>query len=252
MRWADRRIVLPGLIAIAGLAVLIGLGTWQLERKAWKDALIATLAKRLAAAADDLPPPDGWSFLDPADHEFRRVSFPAEMVKTELLQHQEARVYTSGSALRDDVKTPGYFAFAPARLSGGSIVVVNRGYVPNPHPNAQTRPLGEIDGVVDLVGVLRWPESPGWFVASHNAQDDLWFVRDPAAMAAAKNWGEVAPFYIELETLEPPGGLPKPGRLKVNLPNNHLQYALTWYGLALVLVVIFAIWAAGRRRERPA
>ena len=247
MTAAHRRILVPSLIALAGLIVLIGLGTWQLERKAWKDALVVTLGQRLTAPPANLPAPECWSLLTVANQEFRRFAFPAE-----FLPGEEVRLYTSGSQLRDDIKTPGYFVFTPARLTGGSIVVVNRGYVSNLHPNAQTKPLGEIGGVADLVGVLRWPESPGWFVGSHNAQDDLWFVRDPAAMAAAKNWGSVAPFYIELETPEPLGGVPKPGRLKINLANNHLQYALTWYGLAAVLVVVFGIWAWGRRREEPA
>ena len=69
-------------------------------------------------------------------------------------------------------------------------------------------------------------------------------------MAAAKGWGPVAPFFIDQEAPEPPGGLPRPGRIRSNLPNNHLQYALTWYGLALVLVVVFVVWARGRTSER--
>ena len=78
----------------------------------------------------------------------------------------------------------------------------------------------------------------------------IWMVRDPAAMAAAKGWGAVAPFYIEQEAPVPPGGLPHPAPLKPQLRNDHLQYAITWYGLAAVLVVMFAIWAR-RRREVP-
>ena len=242
----------PALFVLAGLAVLVGLGVWQLERMAWKEQLVATLTERLAVAPVDLPAPDTWAALDPAKNEFRRVSFPAEFVTSDQPQNREARVYTSGSALRDDIKSPGYFAFAPARLSGGSIVVVNRGYVADARPTAQTKPLGETSGVVDLIGVMRWPETPGWFVSLYNAAQDLWFARDHQAMAAEKGWGAVAPFYVELQAPEPPGGLPKPGRVKVNLPNNHLQYAITWFGLAIVLLAVFAVWALGRRRESQA
>jgi surfeit locus 1 family protein len=103
---------------------------------------------------------------------------------------------------------------------------------------------------MDIVGVIRWPEPAGWFVGAYNAHDDLWFARDPLAMAAQKQWGAVAPFTIEQETPVPQGGVPRPGRLRVDLPNHHLQYALTWFALALVLLAMFAFWLRGRRAER--
>ncbi len=230
--------------ALAAFAVLVWLGTWQLQRKAWKEALIDTLEARLAAPPVALPPRSQWAGLDPGHAEFRRVSFRADVP-----HDSEARVYTSGSGLRGDIKGPGYFAFAPARTRDGGIVVVDRGYVPNPHPDASLRPLGLPEGPIEVVGVLRWPEAPGWFVTAHSARDDLWFVRDHLAMAAAYGWGEVAPFYIDQESPTPPGGSPRPAPLKVNLRNEHLQYALTWFGLAAVLAIAFAFWLAGRRRE---
>ena len=249
---ADRaRMLIPTLVMLGGMAVLLALGTWQFERKAWKEALIGTLTQRLAAPPQPLPPPQAWGQLDRAAAEFRRVTFRAEFLPGKTPRDREARLYTSGSALRDDVKTPGYFVFAPARLPGGQVVVVNRGYVANPQPNAGTAPAPLPDGPVEVVGVLRWPEPPGWFVSTHSSRDDLWLVRDHVSMAAQKQWGAVAPFTIEQEAPAPAGGVPAPGRLKVNLPNHHLQYALTWYGLALVLAAVFAIWALGRRRTQP-
>jgi cytochrome oxidase assembly protein ShyY1 len=236
--------LIPTVFALVAFVVLIGLGTWQLERKAWKETLIAALDQRLAAAPVALPPRERWATLDATEDEFRRVRFRAEFPIG-----REARVYTSGSALREDIKAPGYFAFAPARLPDGRIVVINRGYVPNPRPDASVRPLGLNEGAVEIVGVMRWPESPSWFVTSHNASQDLWFVRDHQAMAAAYGWGEVAPFYIDQEAPDPAGDAPRPGPLKVNLRNEHLQYALTWYGLAAVLTGVFFFWVASRRRE---
>jgi surfeit locus 1 family protein len=235
---------LPTLFALTAFLVLIGLGTWQLERKAWKEALIATLDQRLTAPPIALPARERWANLDPTHDEFRRVSLRAE-----FLGVPEGRVYTSGSAFRDDIKAPGYFAFAPARLADGSVVVVNRGYVPNSRPDASLRPIGLSKGAVDIIGVMRWPESPSWFVTMHNISQDLWFVRDQRAMAAAYGWGEVAPFYIDQEAPVPAGGVPRPAPLKVNLRNEHLQYALTWYGLAVVLAIAFAFWVKSRRRE---
>jgi len=85
-------------------------------------------------------------------------------------------------------------------------------------------------------------------MAEGDPAKNLWFVRDPAAIAAAKGWGEVAPFYVELETPTGSAGLPRAGRLTANLRNDHLQYALTWFGLAIVLAIVFGAYAV-RRRE---
>jgi surfeit locus 1 family protein len=228
--------LVPGTVALAAFVVLLGLGTWQLERKAWKEALIVTLDRRLNDAPIALPPPYEWIGMTPENSEFTRVRLRVEFPKA-----SDALVYTSGSAIRDDVKGTGYFVFSPARLPDGQQVVVNRGFVPN-----RSYPVAA--GTADIVGALRWPEVGSAFVADHDATGDVWMVRDPAAMAR-KGWGAVAPFYIEQEAPVPPGGLPHPAPLKVQLHNDHLQYAVTWYGLAAVLVVMFAIWAARRQHE---
>src|SRR5438034_158587 len=135
-----RRLLVPSLLALAGFAVLLALGTWQVERKFWKEALIAMLAERLGAPPQPLPPPQSWAALDRGETEFRRVAFRAEFVpgKTPAERDREARLFTSGSALREDVKAPGYFVFAPARLADGRLVVVNRGYVQDAQPKNDT------------------------------------------------------------------------------------------------------------------
>jgi surfeit locus 1 family protein len=234
----------PGIAALIVFAGLLGLGQWQLERKAWKEGLIDTLEQRLAAAPSDLPPPASWPDLTAAADEFRRVRFAAR-----LMPHEEALVFTSGSAFRPDVSGSGYWVFAPARLAGGGLIVVDRGFVPEGRQDRATRTPGEVDGVIDMVGVMRWPEQPSWFLPQADPGHNLWFVRDPLAIAQAKNWGAVAPFFIELESPPPPGGLPFPGPLRVNLPDDHLQYAMTWFGLAAVLAVCFAFWLRSRWRE---
>ena len=100
------------------------------------------------------------------------------------------------------------------------------------------------------MGALRWPERAGWFTPAGEPERNLWFARDQRAIAAAKGWGSVAPFYVEQEAPAPPGGLPLPGKLVVNLPDNHLQYAITWFGLAVVLAGVFAALARAQWRER--
>jgi len=241
---AWRGLVVPSLTALVLLAALLALGTWQIERKAWKEALIATLAQRVDAPPMDVPARGGWNGLDAGSMEFRRVAFTAELVSGE-----EALVYTAGSAFRTDVSGPGYWVFAPARSADGGTIVVNRGFVPEGRQDPASRAEGQIRGKVEIVGAMRWPETRGMFTPADEPQRNLWFVRDHIAMAAAKGWGEVAPFFVDQEAPPAPGGLPKAGRIVPNLPNNHLQYALTWYGLALVLVVAFVVWARGRRSE---
>jgi surfeit locus 1 family protein len=240
-------VVLFGVGALVAFLTFFGLGTWQLERKAWKEALIAMLDARLSASPSVLVPRERWPGLDPEADEFRRVRLRAE-----FLPGREGRVYTAGSGLREDIKGPGYLAFAPARLADGSVVVVNRGYVAHARPDASLRPIALPEGAVDIVGVMRWPEAPGAFVTAHDLREDLWFARDHLAMAAFYDWEQVAPFYIDQEAPVPAGGVPRPSPLKVNLRNEHLQYALTWYGLAAVLAIAFAVWARGRRRDEIA
>lgn len=253
-RRRGRGLIVPTVMTVVALAVLFALGSWQLERKTWKENLIATVDARLAGPAEALPPPAQWSGLRQERDEFRRVSFRAEILpsQTALPGDQEARVYTSGSALRDDVTKPGYFVFAPARLGTGQTVVVNRGFVANTHPDAATPPAPRPAGEIEITGVLRWPESPGWFIPDYSERERLWYLRDPVAMAQQAQWGPVAPFYIEQELPVPAAGGPTPGKLKVNLTDNHLQYALTWYGLALVLLAVYATWFWKRREEQTA
>lgn len=233
------------VFALAGIVLLVGLGVWQLNRKVWKENLIASLTERLALAPQDLPPRDTWTHLTADKDEFRRVAFPAEFIDGE-----EALVYSAGSALRRDIKGPGYWVFAPARLPGGSVVVINRGFVPLDRKDPATRMEGAPQGTIDLVGVMRWPEQRGLFTPADDTKANLWYLRDPKAMAEAKKWNMAAPFYIDQEAPVPPGGLPSPGKMEVHLPDNHLQYAITWFGLALALAGVYVVWLAGRLRRR--
>jgi surfeit locus 1 family protein len=244
-----RGLLVPSFAAAAALAVLIGLGLWQLQRMAWKEALVATLAQRLSAPPVALPQPGDWPHLTAENDEFLRVAVTAEFDNG-----KEGFVYTGGSTLRDETHGPGYWVFTPARLAGGNAVMVNRGFVPEVKQNPATRPDGQIAGPVNMIGVLRWPEARGLFVPAGDAARNIWFARDSAAIAAAKGIPNAAPFYVEMESPEPSGGLPHAGRLQPNLPNNHFQYALTWLGLAAVLVGVYGVWLFGNWRrpdDRP-
>jgi surfeit locus 1 family protein len=236
--------------AILTFVVLIGLGTWQIKRKAWKEGLIAALHAELSAPPVALPVPAAWASLDRKTLEYHRVAFTAQLENA-----KEALVFAAPSTFRRDVEGPGYWVFTPARLADGSLVVVNRGFVPDGRKDPASRPQGQVTGPIKIVGALRWPQERHWFTPSDEPAKNLWFTGDPQAIAAAKGLdrgaARVAPFYVEQESPVPPGGLPKPGKLVVSLPDNHLQYALTWYGLALVLLVSYVTWAFGSGRDQP-
>ena len=219
------------VFALVGIVILCGLGVWQLDRKVWKEDLIARLNARRSR----------WPQLQQDGEEFRRVAFPAE-----FLDGEEALVYTAGSPLRPDVKGPGYWVFAPARLAGGSIVLVNRGFVPPERKDPAERAEGTPHGIVDVVGVMRWPEARGTFTPADDPKKNTWFLRDSKSIADFKKWATAAPFYIDQEEPMPAGGWPKPGKLEVRLPDDHLQYAITWFGLALALAGVYVVWLARR------
>jgi len=238
-----------GLLAPAILAflVLIGLGTWQIHRKAWKEALIGSLTRQLAAAPKPLPSSKDWATLSPDREDYHRVAFDAAFDYA-----HEALVYGAASAFRPDASGPGYWVFTPARLADGGLIMVNRGFVPEGRQDPKTRAAGNVPGVVHIIGAIRAPDARHWYTPGDEPNHNLWFTRDPQAMADAKGLGPVAPFYIEQEAPVPPGGLPQPGKIVVNLPDNHLQYALTWYGLALVLAIMFGSWAFGLSHKEDA
>jgi cytochrome oxidase assembly protein ShyY1 len=240
------------IFTLVMVAAFVGLGIWQLQRRAEKHALIAMLNERLATAPQALPAPAQWSALTPDKDEFRRVSLTATYAPL-----PDAMVYSAGSAVREDVSGPGTWAFLPARLAGGDTIVVNAGFVQNTMQDRtqQDRVVGRLltGQPVKLTGYIRFPESAGALTPSENAAKRLWFTRDHLAMARTLGWNEggkgVAPFYIDLETAVPDSGIPKPGALAVHLKDDHLQYAITWFTLAIALMIAFGVWWRAQRRS---
>jgi cytochrome oxidase assembly protein ShyY1 len=229
------------------VALFVGLGLWQLQRRVEKHALIAALTERLAAATVPLPPPSQWGGLTAQRDEFRRVSFNATYARL-----ADAMVYSSGSAVREDISGPGTWAFLPARLWSGETVVVNAGFVPNTMQDrsVEDRAVAPLvtDRPVTLTGYLRFPDRAGLLTPAENPASRLWFARDHLSMAQALSWGEVAPFYIDLEKPVPENGIPKPGALQVHLRDDHMQYAITWFLLAGAVAIAFLVWLRGLRQ----
>jgi cytochrome oxidase assembly protein ShyY1 len=239
------------IFTLVMVAVCVGLGLWQLQRRLEKHTLINALDERLAASPEALPQPPQWRSLTPARDEFRRVSFTATYARL-----PDAMVYSSGSAVRDDVSGPGTWAFVPAQLPGGETVVVNTGFVQNTMQDRaqEDRAVGRLitGQPVKLAGYLRFPEAAGTLTPREDTAKRLWFTRDHQAMARALGWSAdgkiLAPFYVDLESPAPESGIPKPGPLSVHLKDDHLQYAITWFGLAAVMGIAFAVWWRAHRR----
>jgi cytochrome oxidase assembly protein ShyY1 len=241
-----------GIFTLVMVAVFLGLGLWQLQRRAEKHVLITALTERLAAAPVPLPPASQWRGLTAAKDEFRRVSFEAIYPRL-----PDAMVYSAGSAVREDISGPGTWAFLPARLPTGETVVVNTGFVPNTMQDrtVEDRAVARLvnDQRVEMTGYIRFPEAAGLLTPAENPDKRLWFTRDHLAMAHRLGWGQgdsqLAPFYVDLETPAPQSGIPKPGPLDVHLRDDHLQYAITWFALAGAVMIAFAAWW---RAQRPA
>jgi surfeit locus 1 family protein len=239
----------PAVATALALCVLVGLGTWQLQRLSWKEDLVARIEARLAAPPAPLPPQADWSRLDLDVWEYRPVS-----LRGRFDHAREARVYTVLGDPKGPLRGPGYLILTPFLLAdGGGIVIVNRGFVPESRADPASRAEGQVEGETTVTGLLRGPEARNSFTPDDEPTHGLFFARDPAPIAEAYGLVDVAPFGVDAGAGagQSPGGLPQGGETRVVFPNRHLEYALTWYGLALALASVFIAFVIGRRRQTP-
>ena len=223
MAW--RRLLVPLLVVLPALAILVALGTWQLERLAWKTALL----ERIAESEATPPAP-----LTSASEPYRRV------VATGRFDHaREARL---GIAVRGNVL--GANLVTPLLRAGAPPVLVDRGWIPLDRAEGIARPEGE----QRVVGYIRPGERAGLFSARDDTAGRRFYTSDPAAIGAAIGLPHPAPFVLVALAEGDGRALPQPARTLPRPNNPHLGYAITWYGLALSLIGVFAIWA--RRRIR--
>jgi surfeit locus 1 family protein len=237
----DKHLLWPGFATFAGLSLLISLGTWQMQRLTWKEGLIAAIAERAHAAPVSLATAEQRAARG-EDVEYTRVAIAGR-----FLNDREIHLYAL-----DDAHGPGFHVITPLRLGDGSVVLVNRGYVPNDLKDPDKRAAGQISGDVTLTGLWRRPDAQRMFDPANEPGRNIWYWRDIDAMAAVADADatRVHRYIVDAEADPPaPGGWPKGGTTRLELPNRHLEYALTWYGLAAALVAVFAVFAAGRWRQ---
>lgn len=231
---------------VAAFAILVALGTWQLQRRGEKEALIAAVSARAFGPATALPGAAEWGGLDLSDWDFRKVA-----VEGTFRASREFHVYTILPETRTRAAQPGWWVYAPFDLAGGGTVLVNRGFVPVALKEPAARPASVPQpGPTRLEGLVRPPDMRGLFTNADDPARNTFYTRDAAAFAAAGGLGTVAPFTIEQMTPNP-AEWPLAGQVRVSFPNRHLEYALTWYGLAATLVVVVGLFVVRRRRQVP-
>lgn len=243
-----RGLVVPGTAAGIAFCVLVSLGVWQIHRLQWKQALIARVSDRIDAVPIPAPGPAQWPSLDIAALEYQPVA-----VTGHFLHQDEAHVFTVLATPRGPHGGTGYLVMAPLETVDGWLVYVNRGFVPEDRKNSASRSDGQTATELTVVGLLRAPRSRTWLSAEDDLAGNVWFSRDPALFATWSGLSakRVAPYTIDMR-FDPrlPGGLPQGGETLVEFPNNHLGYALTWFGLAGGLAGVFFVFARGRLRDR--
>jgi surfeit locus 1 family protein len=227
------------LVALAGIAMLVSLGIWQLQRLAWKEALIARIEARAKAPPGPLPPASEWPALKPEDYEYRHVILHGRF------EGREAPVFRGNGPEAGD--GPGYLVLAPLLLPDGTSVLVNRGFVPSgaKEPISHPPPPGE----ATITGLMREPEPRNFFTPADQPDRNQWFTRDPGAIAAHFGLSRAAPFSVDADYSGDPKALPRGGTTVITFPNNHLSYALTWFGLAAALAGVFVAWARTRLKQ---
>lgn len=223
-----RSLIRLGLFALAGFILLIGLGTWQMQRRDWKTALIA---ERMAA------------FMAPPMAEAPKSYSPEVALRhVRLTGHylHEHELYLNGQSRGDSV---GWHIITPLLLADGSAALIDRGFVPLEAKEPAKRPASQPAGEVTVTGVIRAPFRPGGFTPANQPRDNLWFYPDVPAMAAAASLTNALPYLIEADAnRDHPKALPIGGQFHLEIPNDHLQYAITWYALAVILAAIYGLY----------
>ncbi|WP_034387986.1 SURF1 family protein [Comamonas composti] len=240
------------MLITVGIALFLGfvsLGTWQVQRRAWKLALMERVEQRVHSAPSALPAPDEWPRIDAAGYEYRPVSATGHWL-------EERSVLTK--ALTE--LGAGFWLLTPLQLADGSQVLVNRGFTPESRRSQWLQQIArgsDSAPTVTITGLMRMSEPGGGFLRQNNPQEQQWFSRDVAAIARHQGLTHAAPFFVDL-------GLPTdspahaqanapstdglhPGMTVIRFSNSHLVYAITWYGLALM--VLGAAWLVRRQNK---
>jgi len=225
-----RQLLWPFLFTLVSGAILVSLGAWQLHRLAWKEGLLAQIAAR--ADAPVVAPPDvaDWPKLKPIDYDYRHVTLVGRFVYDDTVL-----VFTPAGPQEVG---PGYLFLTPLRLASGAYVIVNRGFVPAALA-AKLRHQTNAPGETHFTGLMRPPQGRNAFTPPDHPDKGTYFTRDPAVIAGYFHLSPMAPFTVDVDAVPGATGWPRGGTTERDLPNNHFNYALTWFGLAVGLLGVF-------------
>lgn len=238
------KLLWPTMASACGVALLLNLGVWQLRRLEEKTVLLTKITSRVNQPPIDIPAESTWSGLAIADLEYA----PAKASGT-FMHEDEALVFEPAAKGETGLATKGFAVLTPLKLDDGRLIIVDRGFVPENLGPVEKRAAAQTSGKVTISGKLRAPQRRGAFTPADAPTKGIWYTRDPAAIADAFRLGHVAPVYLEADATPNPGGWPKGGNTQISIPNRHLEYALTWFGLAATLVGFYAFFAWVQWRE---
>jgi len=234
-----RPLIIPTILTLIMLPILITLGVWQLQRLEWKEDLIAKVAAR-----QNLDPVPLDRALDEAEDldalDYRPVTV------TGFYDHErELHVFAYRSELG-----VGYWIFTPLVRDDGTMVLVNRGFVPERLKSAVQRPESLTEGTVTVEGLARLYEEPGLVPPADDPEDNVYFTRIRERFLFALGLPDLAPVYVEAAAGQGESLYPKGGQTQIDFPNNHFSYALTWFGFAVILVAVYLMFHLQQGRLR--
>ena len=226
----------PTLVSVPAFVLLIGLCVWQVQRMYWKEGLIAERESRVAEEPVALPA----AGVDPAGMEYRRVR-----LKGTFLHDKE--LYLGARSMNGN---PGYHILTPFALTEGGSVLIDRGWVPVERKAPASRDGGQLAGNQAVEGIVRVPHGKAWMQPDNEPARNMWYFVDLPAMAAGVAADFRTDLYVDAGPAENPGKYPVGGQTRIELPNDHLQYAITWGLLAVALAVIYVLYHLKLERER--
>ncbi|WP_349437626.1 SURF1 family protein [Pararhizobium sp. A13] len=228
------------VLVLIALAILLSLGTWQMQRLHWKEGLLAAITERRAA------PPVDLAAIEAMTKAGEDIDYRTVRVSGTYLNNKERHFFATYEG------RTGYYVYTPLELADGRVLLVNRGFVSFERKEPEMRKQGQLTGEQTVTGLARvkLTEKPSWVVPDNDIAKNIFYWKDLDVMASSAGLdpARTVQFFVDADATPNPGGMPIGGVTQFDLPNNHLQYAVTWYGLAAALVAVTGVFILRRKK----